>query len=288
MWAMTGHCAYAGPCERWRSGCGSCPDLARYPSIAYDTTAFLFARKRSAYSAARPTIVAPSRWIEALARQSPLFAGCAVQHIATAVDGTIYRPRDQRAAREILDLPQEGQLILFTAHSVDDEERKGSRAAIEALQRIAPRPDLRVLLLGLGGESWIATQPHPVLRLGFLRDERLIAAACAAADVALAPASVENLPNAILEAMACGTPAVAFDAGGIREAVRHRETGWLAPAGDLAALAEGLRQLLEDEAERTRLSGAGITLIRESFGAEREAREFLALYQHLREERAAA
>ncbi len=288
MWAMTGHCAYAGPCERWHSGCGSCPDLKRYPPIAYDTTAFLFARKRRAYSVARPTIVAPSRWIEGLARQSPLFAGCPVHHIATAVDGTLYRPRDKRAAREILDLPQDGQLILFTAHSVDDDERKGSGAAIEALRRIEARPDLRILLLGLGGESWIGKQPHTVLRLGFLRDERLIAAACAAADVALAPASVENLPNAILEAMACGTPVVAFDAGGIGEAVLHRETGWLAPLGDVAALAEGLRQLLSDEAQRARLSTAGTALIRESYSAEREARQFLELYQHLRAERAAA
>src|SRR6185312_7554763 len=129
---------------------------------------------------------------------------------------------------------------------------------------------------------------HPVIRLGFIRDQRLVAAAYAAADLAIAPASVENLPNAILEAMACGTPVTAFAVGGIGEAVRHRETGWLAPPGDEERLAEGIRLLLADDAERARLSRAGSMLAQTEFGAEREAKEFLALYEALRGERAAA
>ncbi|HZS83301.1 MAG TPA: glycosyltransferase family 4 protein [Stellaceae bacterium] len=288
MWAMTGHCAYAGPCERWQAGCGRCPDLASYPPLAFDTSALLWRRKRRLYAMARPTIVAPSRWIEDLARQSPLFAGCAVHHIATAVDTAVYRPIPRLAAREILDLPKEQQLILFAAHSVDDDARKGSGAAVAALQRIPPRQDLAVLLLGGGGERWQGRIPHPVFRLGFIRDERLLAAAYTAADLALAPASVENLPNAILEAMACGTPVVAFATGGIGEAVRHRETGWLAPPGDDAALADGIRHLLADTEERARLSAAGIALTRTTFSADREASEFLALYERLRAARAAA
>jgi glycosyltransferase involved in cell wall biosynthesis len=288
MWAMTGHCAYAGSCERWLQGCGRCPDLASYPPLAHDTSAFLWRRKQRLYRAARPVIVAPSRWIEGLARKSPLFAGCVVHHIATAVDTTIYRPLDRGAAREILGLPKVGQLVLFAAHVVDDDERKGSGAAIAALNRVPPRPDLAILLLGQGGTRWERRLAHPVIRLGFIRDQRLVAAAYAAADLAIAPASVENLPNAILEAMACGTPVAAFAAGGIGEAVRHRETGWLAPPGDEERLAEGIRLLLADDAERARLSHAGSVLAQTEFGAEREAKEFLALYEALRGERAAA
>ena len=88
--------------------------------------------------------------------------------------------------------------------------------------------------------------------------------------------------------MACGTPAVAFDTGGIGEAVRHRETGWLAPPGDTAGLAAGVETLIGDEAERARLGRAGVALIRRDFTAEREAAEYLALYDRLRAERAAA
>jgi glycosyltransferase involved in cell wall biosynthesis len=142
------------------------------------------------------------------------------------------------------------------------------------------------VLLGAGGASWEDNVAHPIIRLGFLRDERLIAAAYTASDLAIVTSSVENLPNSILEAMACGTPTASFDTGGIGDAVRHRETGWLAPQGDATRLALGIEHLVNDDAERARLSRAGIALILSDFTAEREATAFLTLYRRLIAERA--
>jgi glycosyltransferase involved in cell wall biosynthesis len=286
MWALTGHCAYAGNCERWRQGCGSCPDLARYPAVPLDTTALLWRIKQRVYDTARPTIVAPSRWLEGLARQSPLFANCPVERIATGVNTSIYHAIDKNSARDVLGLRRDAKLLLFSAHSVDDDERKGSVAALAALSQVAARNGLGIMLLGIGGASWTGKLPHPITPLGFLRDERLVAAAYAAADLAIVPSSVENLPNSILEAMACGTPVAAFDTGGIGDAVRHLETGWLAPAGDAARLAEGIGRLVDDDDERARLGRASVALIRDSFTAERETAEYLALYDRLRIARA--
>ena len=281
MWAMTGHCAYAGSCERWRQGCGTCPDLERYPAVPVDTTALLWRIKRRIYHEARPTIVAPSRWLEHLARQSPLFADCAIERIATGVDTSIHHPMDKNSARDVLGLKRDGKLLLFSAHSVDDDERKGSTAAIAALNRVTARNGLTIMLLGTGGTSWVGALPHPITRLGFLRDERLVAAAYAAADLAIVPSSVENLPNSILEAMACGTPIVAYDTGGIGEVVRHCETGWLASLGNVAHLAAGINRLIDDDGERERLARASVALIRSDFTADREAKEYLALYDRL-------
>jgi glycosyltransferase involved in cell wall biosynthesis len=286
MWAMTGHCAYAGACGRWSSGCGHCPDLARYPAIPIDTSALLWRLKRRTYATARPTIVAPSRWLEGLARRSPIFEGCAIERIATGVDTSVYRPVDKPAARAVLGLPPDGKLLMFSAHSVDDDERKGRAAAIAALNQVAPREGLAIALLGAGGEMWEDNAAHPVIRLGFLRDERLIAAAYAASDLAIVTSSVENLPNSILEAMACGTPTASFDTGGIADAVRHGETGWLAPQGDVTRLAQGILHLINDDAERGRLSRASVALILSDFTAEREAAAFETLYRRLIAERA--
>jgi glycosyltransferase involved in cell wall biosynthesis len=286
MWAMTGHCAYADACGRWSTGCGHCPDLARYPAIPIDTSALLWRIKRRAYATARPTIVAPSRWLEGLARQSPIFGGCVIERIATGVDISVYHPVDKTAARAVLGLPPDRKLLLFSAHSVDDDERKGRAAAIAALNQVTPREGLAIVLLGAGGASWEGELAHPIIRLGFLRDERLIAAAYAATDLAIVPSAVENLPNSILEAMACGTPTAAFDTGGIGDAVRHRQTGWLAPQGDAARLARGIEYLVDDDAERGRLSRAGVALILSDFTAERESAALLALYQRLIAERA--
>ncbi len=268
------------------------PDLASRAPVVWRlsdmTTALLWRIKQRTYAAACPTIVAPSHWLEKLARQSPLFAGSTIEHIATGVDTAIYRPIDKASARAVLGLKYDAKLLMFSAHVVDDDERKGSATAIAALSQLAPRENLAVALLGLGGESWAGKLPHPIIPLGFLRDDRLLAAAYAAADLLIVPSSVENLPNSILEAMACGTPVAAFDTGGIGELVRHRETGWLAPAGDIHRLAEGIDRLVGDDLERERLARNSVALIASDFTAEREAAEYLALYDRLLAARAKA
>ena len=278
MWPVTGHCCYAGDCERWRSGCGRCPDLARDAALPFDLTAALWRQKRRLYRAARPVIVAPSRWIEQIARGSPLLAGCAVHHVPNGVDLEVYRPIPRPAAREVLGLDPDAHIVLFAAHAIDDNPRKGDRQAVEALGRLAEVADATVLLLGAGGERFAAAVPQRCERLGFVRDERLLAAAYSAADLLLAPAKVENLPNSILEAMACGCPVVAFAVGGVAEAITHLETGYLAPAEDVGGLVQGLALGLGDDAARRRWGEAARRRVERDFAAATEADRLVAIY----------
>ena len=112
------------------------------------------------------------------------------------------------------------------------------------MRSLGPRDDVVLLLAGVGGQQWIGKVPQRVIALGYLRDDRLIAMANAAADCVVVPSSVENLPNGVIEAFACGRPVVAFDAGGIRDAVRTGENGILVPAGDADAFAKAIDRLL--------------------------------------------
>lgn len=288
MWALTGHCAYAGSCNRWRTGCGTCPDLTAYPPLSMDTTRMLWRHKKRAYEEARPTVVAPSKWIENIAKESPLFSGCAIHYIPNGVESQNFRQTPQPDARRKLRLPLNRPMVLFCAHGLDDNQRKGSSDAIAACNLLDGRADFDLLLAGAGGESWRNRIPQKIHTLGYLSDDALLAAAYAAADVTLAPSTVENLPNTILESMACGTPVVAYDSGGIADAVHHRETGWLAPTSEPHGLSEGLVWLLTNESERRRLSDNGLRLISETFSAEREARAFADLYASLTAENGAA
>lgn len=285
MWALTGHCAYSGPCTRWNDGCGACPDLSAYPPLPYDTTAMLWRVKQRVYAQARPAIVAPSRWLERIAQAAPVFKGLEIHHIPNGVDRKIFRPLPKTVAREVLGLPQDRKLVLYSAHVLTGNKRKGSGDAMDACLRLASQADCDVVLLGLGGESWQGKVPQLVHPLGFVSDERLLAAAYAAADIALAPSTVENLPNSILESMACGTPVVAYNAGGIGEAVADQETGLLVPAGDSAAMGDAVARLLADDEARGRMSRAGVEYISRGFDAEREARAFLDLYTAIAEAR---
>lgn len=281
MWPMTGHCAYPADCERWLTGCGACLDLGAYPPLPRDTAAMLWKEKRRVYARTRLTIVAPSSWTEHMARQSPLFSGCAVHRIPNGLDLDVFRPIDRLAAAAVLGIDPRRKSILFSANVVDDNPRKGSGLLMEALRRLGPRDDVQVLLAGIGGERWTGKVPLPVVPLGYLRDDRLVAAANALADVVVVPSTVENLPNTILEAMACGKPVVAFDAGGIRDAVIPGETGLLTPCGDVDALATAIGTLLDDDQMRQHLAAGALTRARMEYDARVQASRFEALYREL-------
>ncbi|MFN2468624.1 MAG: glycosyltransferase family 4 protein [Gaiellaceae bacterium] len=260
MWPFTGHVAYSYDCERWRHGCGSCPYLQEYPGLPRDTTAMLFRVKRAVYRRSRLTVVAPSRWLERLAGESPLLGRFPRRRIPNGVDLDAFRPLDRRDARRRLGLDPERPLVLFSAPDLADR-RKGAAIFREAVARLA---DAELQVVSLAGAA------DPELALHY-----------AAAEVFVLPTLADNLPNAAIESLACATPVVSFDVGGVPDAVRHLETGYLAPAGDAAGLAEGIRALLSDGELRSRLSARAREVAESEFAAELEARRFAELYEEL-------
>lgn len=281
MWAVTGHCAYAGACDRWLSGCGACPDVTTYPAIGRDTTAWLWRQKRDVYEQLSLTVVAPSSWTEEVARRAPLFAGRAVHRIPNGLNLEIFRPHDRGAARAFLGVPQDYTAVLFAPHVAVGNERKGSDTLARILAQLGPRRETVILIAGVGGKEWVGKVPQTVVPLGYLQDDRLIAMANAAADIVVAPSKVENLPNSVIEALACARPVVAFDAGGMRDAVRDGETGRLVPIGNVDAFANALAALLDDAAMREAMGARGLDIAKREFCAERQGERFEALYRSL-------
>ena len=142
-------------------------------------------------------------------------------------------------------VPHNHKVLLFAPHWAKQNPRKGTDVLMSALRLLGPRDDIVLLIAGVGAETWIGQVPQRVNALGYLRDDRLIALANAAADCVVIPSATENLPNGVIEAFACARPVIAFDAGGLHDAVRSGETGILVPAGDAAALAQAIDRMLE-------------------------------------------
>ena len=161
--------------------------------------------------------------------------------------------------------------------------RKGSGILEEALRILGPRDDVVLLVAGVGAGDWVGKVPISVQPLGYLSDDRLIAMANAAADLVVVPSVVENLPNSVIEAFACARPVVAFDAGGMRDAVRHQETGLLIPPNDAAAFAEALTSMLGDAAGRRAMGECGLQLARLEYSTTVQGERFEALYLDLLE-----
>jgi glycosyltransferase involved in cell wall biosynthesis len=279
MWPMTGHCTYSYDCARWKTGCGSCPILSDLPALRRDTTALLWRTKRRLYRRSNLTIVAPSSWIAQVAAESPLLGSFPRRVIPNGIDLEVFRPIDKAAARASLTLPGQHRVVLFSAQFVFDR-RKGGALVKEVLGRLheSGQPDLTLLVVGSGASAWEADGRFHVKSIETVSNDELMAILYSAADVFLVPTLSENLPNGILESMACGTPAVAFDTGGCADAVRHLETGYLAKHGDVEDLTRGVERLLTDAELRTRLATNARRVAEKEYGLMLQARRLAALY----------
>ena len=290
MWSLTGHCTHSLDCERWMTGCGSCPLLSDYPALRWDTTAMLWKIKRWVYARSLVNIVAPSKWIEALAKRSPLLGNFPVHHIPNGVDTTVFAPQDQLEARRTLGIDETKKVVLFSSHKILDS-KKGGALMIEALERLAltMNPDkVLLLVVGRGAEEWNVEVPFAIKRMGHIFDDNTMAAVYSAADIFVLPTLADTFPNAVLESMSCGTAPITFDVGGCPELVRHMETGYLARYKDAQDLAKGMSTLLEDDALRTRLRQRSLEVVAQEYPRELEAKRFKTLYENIYQERLAA
>ena len=274
QWAMTGHVAYSFDCERWRTGCGSCPYLAEYPRLGRDTTAVMWRLKRAVYARSRLTLVVPSRWLLELVQASPLLAHFPARHIPNGIDTALFAPGPADAARHRLGLPLDRRIVFFAAADLE-ERRKGLHLLVAALRRLDDRP---LLLIAGSGR---APDEVETRSLGAVTDEEVLADAYRAADVFSVPTLAEVLGRTAQESIACGTPCISFDRGGVTEVVRHLETGYQAAFGDVEALARGLRTLLGDSELLARLSRRCRQVAEEEYGVDRQVRRYVELYEEV-------
>ena len=282
-WVMTGHCAYTLDCERWRTGCGSCPHLDSQPAVARDRTAENWALKREILLRSRLHVVGPSKWIVDMVAGSILEPAAVDVHlIPNGVDQSVFRPGDRQAARAELGLPPD-HLVLVVSVVSERNLYKDMATVLAALplivERVAPRP---VLVAALGGTSSPGPGGAQILGVPFLKEPAEVARYLQTADLVIHAARAENHPLAILEAQSCGLPVVASDVGGVSETLVDGVTGLLVPPSDCSALAEAARALLGDDARRGAMGVAAASHAREEFGLERMVERYLTLYDSIR------
>ena len=250
MWAFTGGCHTAYDCSRYQSGCGKCPQLV--DSAPHDISARLNRSKRRAWSNLPLTVVCPSRWLADCARSSAVFEGKVVDVIGYTLDLAVFKPIDPAAARQAFNLPADKPLVLFGAIGGTRDPHKGFGFLREALRRLPA--DSSVEVVTFGGERAAELDLHlPCHQIGALRDEVSISLLYSACDVYVLPSLQENLPNTIIEALACGTPCVTFAGSGSSDLLQHEENGYLARLRDSDDLLAGIRWALAQPKRRQKL-----------------------------------
>lgn len=274
QWPITAICHYSDDCLKYESGCTDCPLLPR--GVLGDMAQKVFNEKRKIYSEGNITFVTCSQWLCRMAQASALAKGQRVVSIPNPIDSTVFAPRNRSEARRQLGLETSGTKILFGCQKVTDE-RKGLRYLIEAMSQL---PDVEVLLVGGNAAATMALMPDNVrtVAIGQVSDTTKMAALYAAADAFVTPSLQDNLPNTIMEAMACGTPCVGFNVGGIPEMIDHEENGYVAEYKNATSLAEGIRYVTAN-ANALRLSEAARTKVLRCYSESAVAKRYMEIYK---------
>jgi len=279
MWAFTGGCHYNGDCMNYTNSCGTCPQL--HSNKQKDLSRWIWQRKARAWENLNLTVVTPSHWLAKCAASSSLLKDTRIEVIPNGLDTKQYKPVEKSVARSILGLPEDKQLILFGAMSATSDPRKGFNLLQSALQKLSQSEWTERVELVVFGSS----QPKNPTELGFkshylgrLNDDISLSLVYAAADVFIAPSVQDNLPNTVMESLACGTPCVAFDIGGMCDMIDHQQNGYLAKPFNTDDLAKGIVWVLEDEERLRKLGSNSREKVEQNFPLEIQARKYLSIY----------
>ena len=150
---------------------------------------------------------------------------------------------------------------------------------IEACKQLANTQGNKpgVVILGGHAEEVVAQLPLEAYPLGYVNDEQRIVDVYNAVDVFVLPSLSENLPNTIMEAMACGVPCIGFRIGGIPEEIDHKKNGYVAEYRNADDLARGINWILS-EADYKALSENAIHKVAQNYSQQSVAMKYLDVY----------
>ncbi len=250
MWAFTGGCHYSESCNNYIESCGNCFFLKN--ANQNDLSHKLWNQKKEVYNSSSLTIVTPSRWLADLAGKSSLLRTFDIRVIPNAIDTEVFKPFPKGSSKEKLGLNKNKRYLLFAAMNLA-HKRKGFEYLVKAIQLFRENnqdvQNVEMIIIGKAEEHLRNIFPYPVHFMGFVKEEQRMIDIYNAADVYINPSLQDNLPNTIMESLACGTPVVAFNTGGIPEMVDHCKNGFIAGSKSVNELAEGIKYVLTSNYE---------------------------------------
>jgi glycosyltransferase involved in cell wall biosynthesis len=282
LWWLTGRCTYPSDCERYRTGCdASCPTPDQYPQLAPDLIAGAWNSKRLLCRSARPPVLlGQSAWTVDMTRSAFSETDAPpIERISYGFPVDLFRPRDRQACREMLDLPQDRFIVLFSATSITDE-RKGADQ-VRSLVRGLRLPGLLFVAIGLPASEQLDVPPDIFRALGYVEDPEKIALIYAAADIIVAPSREETFGQIYVEAIASGTPAVGHGLTGTADALLDGMTGLKTKAPDAESLETAVIALYRDRTRRDAMAFWGRVHAENEWSLEACAQHFFATLRRL-------
>lgn len=242
---------------------------------------YLVLKKKAISSTKNLHIVCLSQWIQKMSKNSNVFNELPHHLIPNGLNLQTFRPQNENRDKicKKFNLPLDKKIILFVADNIHNQ-RKGFAYLKQALEYLKNK-DFVCLLVGKSDNK---QEEVPFLHLDFIKNEEMLAEIYASADVYVIPSLEDNLPNTVLESLACGTPVVGFEVGGIPDMVRNEQNGFLAELKNSKDFARKIQQILENDELRMQMSQNARKIAEEEYSLELQTKRYIELYQSIRKE----
>lgn len=246
MWAFTGGCYYTNECTNYKNLCYNCHFANR--KIGKKIIQQEYLKKHNIFTKSIKSFVGCSHWITNEALQANINCRC----IPNCISTDIFRPYNKDIIKKKYEIEAEQKVVLFGAVSPSSDDRKGYNYFKEVLQLLNSKSVTVVVFGNSSGERDII--PNIKFKmLGTIDDDKTLAEIYSIADVFVAPSKQENLSNAVMEAISCGTPVVAFNIGGMPDMIEDGTNGFLIPPYNTNLMAKKIDNILEIPLDRIKV-----------------------------------
>jgi glycosyltransferase involved in cell wall biosynthesis len=279
MWPLTGGCHYAKNCDRFSQSCGQCPALDS--KTQNDISNKQFSAYQDALSEKDIYYIAPSTWMATKAKQSAIVNG-PIETIPNCLDVQRFKPINKTVARKKLSIPVESNVVLSGGMDLDDK-RKGGDLLVESLHCLKDEVNAEETIVMTFGKSSIEDMPFKTRSLGWV-DANQLPLIYSSADVMAVPSRYDNLPQIATEPIACGTPVVAFNTGGLSDIVVDGKTGFLVNKYDTAEFSKSLSSILLNNDKKHEFARAAREYAVSFWSFEQIAQKYNHIYKMLYDE----
>jgi glycosyltransferase involved in cell wall biosynthesis len=285
QWLLTGGCHYASGCDKFMADCMKCPQLQNDGD--HLPHSFLL-KKQALIEELDPVIVTPSKWLATIVKNTPCFKDTRVEIIPNSVDTSLYSNIPKKIARTLLNLPAGGFHILFSLSNAG-EKRMGVSHLASIFRYCMDDPvfakkvttgEITILCFGDPG-TWAGEIPVPMRSLGKITEEKHLSTVYSSADIFLSTSTEANFPNMVIESMSCGTPVVAFEAGGIPEMIQNGVNGYIIPLDSESGFAKVILDMSRDPVRYAEMSENSRNTALNRFSLDVQAKSYLSLYASL-------
>ncbi|ALU14147.1 glycosyl transferase GT4 family [Eubacterium limosum] len=282
-WAFTGKCGYYFDCLKWKEGCCNCKRIRDYPkSFLFDFSNKMWNDKKRCFSAINNLIiVSPSKWLADDARES-FFKNHRIEIINNGIETeNIFYKKDKNKSRNKYKLKYNQKIILAVGINYNDP-RKGMKYILELSKLYENDKDVKIVVVGWNKNNDKKIKEFDnIITFPRTTNQYELSEFYSLADVFILPSEAENYATVVLESMACGTPVVGFNVGGVPEQLDENR-GIAVNFGDLKQMKDAIDSyFIKTEKERDNLENNLIKWINKNNTKEIMTDKYIGLYNEV-------